>query len=377
VSASKIRCHKVFRFLQRLFSLPEANQATISVLQVEVTTRCQLKCAFCPNCVLGDNWVRGDFSWELYRDALAPHFSKVDWVYLQGWGEPLLHPRLWDMFRLAKEKAGRVGFTSNGVLLNGKHAGRLVAEQGDLIDISFSGNTAQTHEALRRGSKFSQLKQNVQRLAGLKAQANSDRPVIVLSYLLTKPGIKELPGFIETASAIGADEVVAINLDYTPYPQQEELKAFNCSKTANPEYEALLQAAQARAEQKGIIFRRYPLVKDESVLVCDARPLDTVFINQRGEVTPCTYLGMAVEAEIPRMFCGQQQSISPVSYGHVADGLLEVWRGPAASTFKAPFIRRHALATPAAAILNAANGSAPDVPAPPPQCVHCHKLYKL
>ena len=123
----------MFEFLQHLFGKFEANQAPLSVLQVEVTTRCQLKCAFCPNCVLGDQWVRGDFSWELYRDGLAPHFSGVNWVYLQGWGEPLLHPRFWDMFRLAKEKAGHVGFTSNGILLNGKQAQRLVADAPNRI----------------------------------------------------------------------------------------------------------------------------------------------------------------------------------------------------------------------------------------------------
>jgi MoaA/NifB/PqqE/SkfB family radical SAM enzyme len=367
----------VFRFLQRLFGLSKDDQAALSVLQVEVTTRCQLKCAFCPNCVLGDKWVRGDFSWDLYRDGLAPHFSGVDWVYLQGWGEPLLHPRFWDMFRLAKKKAGQVGFTSNGVLLNGKHTRRLVDEQGDLIDISFSGNRPHTHETLRRGSKFSQLKQNVQRLADMKAQANSSRPLIVLSYLLTKPSITELPAFIDTAAAIGADEVVAINLDYTPYPVQDELKAFNCADEPALGYEALLQEAAQRARRNGLLFRSYPLSKDGSMLVCDARPLDTVFINQRGDVTPCTYLGMAVEGEIPRIFCGQMQPTLPVTYGNVADGLPEVLNGPTAQVFRESFARRQSFASPAATFLNLTEGATPEVPPPPPQCVHCHKLYKL
>lgn len=368
----------MFGFLQRFFGMSEANQAMASVVQVEVTTRCQLKCAFCPNCVLGDKWVRGDFSWELYRDALAPHFSRVDWVYLQGWGEPLLHPRFWDMFRLAREKAGQVGFTSNGVLLNQKHIRRLVEEQGDLIDISFSGNSPATHEALRRGSKFSQLTRNVARLAELKAQANANRPLIVLSYLLTIPSISELPAFIDTAAAIGANEVVAINLDYTPYAVQDGLKVFDCADQPNSSYEALLEEAEGRARRNGVVFRRYPLAKDGgSLLVCDARPLDTVFINQRGDVTPCTYLGMAVEGEIPRLFCGQRQPTWPVKYGHVADGLPEVLNGPAARAFRDSFARRHAFASPAAAFLSLTDGATPQVPPPPPQCVHCHKLYKL
>jgi MoaA/NifB/PqqE/SkfB family radical SAM enzyme len=366
----------VLKFLKNLIDGPESNSLPISVLQIEVTTRCQLKCSFCPNSVLGDKWMRGDFSWELYRDSLAPHFSTVDWVYLQGWGEPFLHPHLWDMFRLAKNKARQVGFTTNGMLLNEKNARRFVAEEGDLIDISFSGNTAQTHEALRRGSKLSRLKENVHRLANLKAQANSDKPTIVLSYMLTRPSIEELPDFIDTASEIGANEVVAINLDYTPYPVQDELRVFSCDG-ANPTYEMLLQEAEKRAKRLDLIFRRYPLDIDESILVCDARPLDTVFINYRGEITPCTYLGMAVEGEIPRLFCGKPHPVHPVSYGSVADDLLEVWRGSAVSAFKEPFLRRHTLSNPTAAFLRIADDVEPEVPAPPPQCAHCYKLFKL
>lgn len=366
----------MFDQLKQFFG-KKSSASPISVLQIEVTTRCQLQCGFCPNWALGDKWVRTDFPWELYRDALAPYFSAVEWVYLQGWGEPLLHPRLWDMFRLAKEKAQRVGFTTNGMLLNEKNARHFVEEEGDLIDISFSGNTPQTHESLRRGSRLSRLKENVRRLADLKAQTNSSKPVIVLSYLLTRPSIGELPDFVETASAIGANEVVAINLDYTPYQLQDELRAFNGSDQPDPDYEALLQAVEKRAEQLGLVFRRYPLFLDKSVLVCDARPLDTVFINCRGEVSPCTYLGLAVAGEIPRLFFGTPHPVAPVSFGNVAAGLLEAWHSPAACAFKEPFARRHALSSPAAAFMSVADNAAPEVPSPPPQCVHCHKLYKL
>jgi MoaA/NifB/PqqE/SkfB family radical SAM enzyme len=326
---------------------------------------------------LGENWVRGDLSWELYRDALAPYFSAVDWVYLQGWGEPLLHPRLWDMFKLAREKARQVGFTTNGMLLNEKNARRLVAEGGDLLDISFSGNSAPTHQALRRGSNLARLKKNVHRLADLKAQSNADKPIIVLSYLLTKQSIEELPDFIQTAADIGANEVVAINLDYTPYPTQDKLRVFTCAEEASQAYEISMQEADRRAKQHNVIFRRYPLQLDERVLVCDARPLDTVFINHLGEVTPCTYLGISVSGEIPRLFCGTSRPVQPVQYGNAADGLAEVWHSSTAKGFKKPFARRQSLAGPATAFLSVADGSQPEMPAPPPQCIHCHKLYKL
>ncbi len=368
----------MLKLFNQLLGKTEPTTRTLSVLQLEVTSRCQLKCRFCPNQVLGDDWQPGDFPWELYRDKVAPHFSAVDWVYLQGWGEPLLHPHLWDMFRLAKKQAQRVGFTSNGILLTERNARRLIEEGADLLDVSFSGNTAQTHEAMRCGSRLAHLKRNVRRLADLKAQLSANGPVIVLSYMLTRPGIKELPEFIDTAAEIGANEVVAINLDYTPYPLQDELRVFTCEDEPPPEYEALLQEAARRANKAGLVFRRYPLAMEQRTLVCDARPLDTVFINYQGDVTPCTYLGLAVQGQIPRLFCSQPHPVEPVSYGNVSEGLLEVWQSDKARTFKEHFARRDALSSPAMAFLNMAdNDREPDIPPPPPQCVHCHKLYKL
>jgi MoaA/NifB/PqqE/SkfB family radical SAM enzyme len=281
------------------------------------------------------------------------------------------------MFKLARKQARQVGFTTNGTLLTEKNAQRLVGEGGDLVDISFSGNSPQTHESLRRGSKLTRLKENVHRLADVKAQANSSKPAIVLSYLLTNQSIGELPDFIRTAAEIGANEVVAINLDYTPYPVQDELRIFTCGEEANQAGEALIKEADRQARQRGLIFRRYPLQLDERVLVCDARPLDTVFINHLGEVTPCTYLGIPVSEEIPRLFCGTSRPVQPVRYGRIADGLPEVWHSVTAQQFKGPFARRQRLAGPATAFLSVADHGRPEPPAPPPQCIHCHKLYKL
>ena len=210
----------------------------------------------------------------------------------------------------------------------------------------------------------------------MKARRNSNKPVIILSYMITRPSIGELPDFIDTAVDLGANEVVAINLDYTIGSAQAALQAFSCSQPP-PEYEALLGEAARRAAKQGLVFRTYPLSKGEPTLVCDARPLDTVFINHRGEVGPCTYLGMGVRGEIPRLFCGQPHPTTPVSYGHVAGGLPDVWQGPAARAFKEPFANRRRLSNPAVTLLSVADRTQPEAPPPPPQCVHCYKLYKL
>lgn len=50
-------------------------------------------------------------------DSLTPAFSLTDLVFLQGWGEPLLHPRFWDMVHRVKRAGCWVGFTTNAMAL--------------------------------------------------------------------------------------------------------------------------------------------------------------------------------------------------------------------------------------------------------------------
>ena len=87
-----------------------------AAFQIEVTTRCNLKCVMCPVTVFADRWPARDMSWETF-ERIAQAFERVKWVPLQGWGEPLLHRRLFDMIERAKSAGCKVGFTTNGTRL--------------------------------------------------------------------------------------------------------------------------------------------------------------------------------------------------------------------------------------------------------------------
>src|SRR5512134_3536072 len=85
--------------------------------QIEVTSRCTLRCRMCPRAALEDSWPELDLSWEAFQ-GIARAFPEVQHVHLQGWGEPLLHPRLFEMIALAKRAGCRVGLTTNGMGLH-------------------------------------------------------------------------------------------------------------------------------------------------------------------------------------------------------------------------------------------------------------------
>ncbi|MBC7324505.1 MAG: radical SAM protein, partial [Moorella sp. (in: Bacteria)] len=148
-------------FFRRLFP----SKRKIPVLQLEITSRCQLKCSFCPHSLLPDGWYGDDFPWKFFACYIAPYLDQVGLIYFQGWGEPLLHPQLFDMMQVAKEQGCRVGFTSNGILLGPAVLERLVEMQSDILGLSVAGGNQATHAMLRSGSNLKRLLTNISRLA--------------------------------------------------------------------------------------------------------------------------------------------------------------------------------------------------------------------
>lgn len=363
-----------------------AQAARWPVLQVEVTSRCLMRCSFCPNKLLGDRWQHADLPWELFRDHIGPHLARFELIYLQGWGEPLLHRDLWQMVRLAKVAGCRVGFTSCGGLFTEENIERILAEGVDLLSVSFAGASAAMHQSLRVGSDFERLVANVCRLTERRAMGRREAvplplhlagrreamPLhLELHYLMMRPNIAELPAFVRLAAELGADEVVATNLTYAFTPELDALRVFG--PVPDPAHLALVAEAEAEAARLGIKFRAYPLMTSDAVMVCDAQPVETAFINCRGQVTPCVYLGMPVAKSAPRYFEGVDRPLAPVSFGDVRDGLLAAWEGRPRNAFCAAFQQRKARAR-TSLLFAVAEGEPAPMPAPPEPCQHCYKM---
>jgi len=320
---------------------------------------------------LGAQWECRDLPWELFRDQIGPHLSRFETVYLQGWGEPLLHPDLWRMVHLAKEAGCRVGFTSCGSLLLEDAIAQIIDGRVDILSVSFAGATANTHESLRVGSDFDRLAANVRQLAEVRAAAGSGL-FLELHFLMMRPNLHELPAFVRLAADLGANEVVATNLTYAFTPEMDALRVFGAAP--DPAHLALVAEAEREAARLGIAFRAYPLTASDAVMECDARPTETAFVNCRGQVTPCVYLGMPVTGPAPRYFEGEMRPLMPVSFGQVDDGFMAAWEGRPRRDFNAAFAARRTAGY--SALLAAGTGDDVEaLPAPPEPCRHCYKMF--
>ena len=122
-------------------------------LQVEVTTRCDLPgCLMCPRRAMPERWLNHDLSWQNF-ERLIPAFKLFTQVHLSGWGEPLLHPRLWDMAQAVRSQGCTVSLTTNGMNLTAAMQVQ-VLEHLDMVAVSLDGARAETFERLRPGADF-------------------------------------------------------------------------------------------------------------------------------------------------------------------------------------------------------------------------------
>ena len=355
---------------------PQRHERPFAAFQVEVTTRCILRCVMCPRVALADEWREMDLSWEAFQ-RIARAFERTEHVHLQGWGEPLLHPRLFEMITLAKSAGCRVGLTTNGMLLDFETGKRLLDLKLDLIAISIAGAIRHTHESIRVGSDFPLILENVRRLLALRAEQGTKTPKVEFSYLMTKTNMAELPEAVELAASLGVDEVYAINLDYVVTPEHDELKAF-ASPLVRRMFGQTVDNARERASRAGLTFRAYPLDPEE-VAVCEANPTKILFISSDAWVSPCPYMGLAGRSDIPRWFDGQSLRVSRLRFGNIMDEqLMDIWDRPAYRAFRRQFEARLARAATWEVAARVASGeSAMSTVNPPDSCHTCYKLYGL
>jgi MoaA/NifB/PqqE/SkfB family radical SAM enzyme len=295
----------------------------------------------CPRVSLSEEWRHGDMSIDTYR-RIATHFPHCKVVYLSGWGEPLLHERILEMVRCAKKAGCSVGFTTNGTLLTEQVSQEIVKLKLDMIAISIDGATPRTYEAIRVGAKFDQVVANVRGLCKVKREAGNIKPEVVLTFLMMKENLKELPLVIDLAHKMELDRVVATNLDCVITPRDEALHVFSCN-SPDPDVFDSIENAHATAERYRLPVYIYPVEMRYNV-ICTEDPLRNISFSWDGEVAPCVCVNMpSAQGAIPRVFCGRRYEVPCLSFGNVDEqDFYHIWNNQKYRDFRQYFShRRH------------------------------------
>jgi len=405
-----------------LFKPPKPKK-TFFAWQIELTTRCPLRCKMCIREECGD-WQNGDMDIDNFR-RLLPYLHNVETVVLEGWGESLLHKDLLEIMQLVKGQGSRAGFVTSGKALDRDYILGLIDAGVNFIGFSLAGSSAAMHQSIRVNSDFEALMESINIVSEIKIHKNLKRPKLHIVYLMLRNNISEVPALMGLAKKLRIEEVVLINLIHVTNKWQDGQRVFRCnaaadfgsechaeSVSASPEvseqvmngeiknripafqgmtgkqlendrhhdrdYENLLKETEANARKFGIKLRR-PSLSPVDVSVCEENPLRNLYISVNGEVSPCVYLYPPVSSPFKRIFCGKGHRLEKVSFGNIFIEPFEtIWNNKQYVEFRRRFEFRKKAAGEMRSyffeIEKFKGFEMTPLPDPPEQCKTCHKM---
>ena len=330
----------------------------LGIVQVEVSTFCQLNCAMCPKTIFKKDWISKHMELELFQKI---PFELFKTAHLQGWGEPLMNPNIIEMIDTVKKKNCTVGLTTNGLLL--KEFAKDLVEKIDYIAISLASTKEEVHRKIRKTSLHDLVK-NIKFFTKLRT---GDRPKVTLVTMMLEETLEDLPKFVDLAVDCGTDEIIVNNLDYIPSSALEKRAVFLGQR--NPKISEIIENSLVRAKKAGIrmIIKS---VKLEEVSVCAENPINNCLITVDGALTPCVYLHLPTrKTKIKRFFRGQYFEIKKVYFGNLKEtSFKKIWYNRDYKEFRHTFEKR---------LRASGEFLVFDFPELPEYCQTCYKSYGI
>ncbi len=302
-------------------------------VQIEPVGQCNLRCQMCP-IQFGPPYGPPAFMPFDTFVRLVDQFEGLAHLHLQGLGEPMMHPRFFDMVAYAARREIKVTTNTNLTLLNPRRAEAAVASGLDTIHVSVDGATPETYERIRVRGHFDRLARNVALLLETRARLCSETPHLHLVAVVMRQNLHELPALVELAARWGAEQLFVQHLAHdfqepTLPPEYRSMQEFVQEETLLHEdptrIERFFAHARRIATDRGLdlrLPRPRPRLHPPGTPGrdrCDW-PWSGAYISYQGYAMPCCMI-----ATPDRMH-----------FGNMADaGVGPVWTNPAYQQFRA------------------------------------------
>jgi MoaA/NifB/PqqE/SkfB family radical SAM enzyme len=151
-------------------------------LSIEVTNHCNLKCLMCPT----SSQMRrrkGFMNEGLFRKIIDDN-DYLEFIFLFQWGEPFLHPALFEFIKYASAKKIRTMLTTNGTICSDDIIRKILDSGLERLTFSVDG-LGPTHTQIR-GADYGQLKTAILKLKDLRDLKKSDLKIDVSMVVFEK-----------------------------------------------------------------------------------------------------------------------------------------------------------------------------------------------
>lgn len=183
-------------------------------MQIEPVGQCNLRCQMCSIQFRQDGPPYGPpafMTFETFTNSVD-QFVGLQELHLQGLGEPMMHPRFFEMVEYAAQKGIRVTTNSNVTLLNDRRAERCVTSGLDCLYISIDAATAETYERIRVRAHFERVVGNLERIVAARRRLGSATPRLRIVMVIMRQNLHELPALVRMAHQLSIESIFVQHL---------------------------------------------------------------------------------------------------------------------------------------------------------------------
>ena len=301
-------------------------------LQIELTSRCNLRCRTCLYGHYPERWVETDLP-HVILDRLLDLAPRMRSVHLQGWGESLLREDCTALVAQVKQAGLAVSLSSNGSTMTADLARELIEAGLDSMAFSFAGASPAEQDPLRGEGSFQRAAASAALFSGCRSDGH---PPLLMNYLLLRSNRQALLPILGLAKRLGMQRVEVGHFIHCVASEQAAWSAYPATGRAPPRWFWLRLSVLWHRTTLGL-----PSMKGQPMAVCPKNPLENCFVGADGTVSPCVYLNPPLKGTVPLFRDGQLVETPRVIMGRLTEQSLdEIWQSPDYRAFRQAFQQR-------------------------------------
>ena len=175
-------------------------------VQVELTNYCNLRCPVCPTGIGVLERKPRAMQPALFEMFMKEAGSCLLTMSLWAWGEPLLHPQLAEILRIAKQYPVVTFLSTNGQNLDYDRIVKAILDYPPTyLIVAIDGLTDETNSRYRVGAKLEPILAGVRRLREERSSRDQELPILHMRYMVMKHNQHEVNMVADFAKENGFD----------------------------------------------------------------------------------------------------------------------------------------------------------------------------
>jgi len=293
----------------------------IKRVYIEVTTECNFSCITC----IRHSWPDAlcHMTWETFESIFESLKALPDLtsVHFGGFGEPMMHPEIFDMIEKVKSLGVQAEMITNGSYLTTENIEKLISVHLDILYTSLDSPDEESYNEIRIGADFKNVTDHIENLQAIKEKCNINYPKLGIEFVAMKKNFQSLPALISMAHQLKAFQIIVSNVIPYHISMADEI-LYDLDDSG---------VLFGKASLKTTLFAEVSHMKLRTERSCKFVEDKTVSINHLGEVSPCYALMHTYKCYI----YGREKQIYPCHIGNVKDkSLASLWMDPGYVNFR-------------------------------------------